>query len=661
MIPATKDITVTSTLVPEDTIHMSIDPRAAKHLMNILAGIYSDNIRAVIREYITNALDSHVEAGQTRPVEVTSPSRLQPYFEVEDFGVGMSVDDIRNIYALYGASTKRETQDQTGSIGIGAKSALAYGTQFTVNAAKDGEQAVVLVSLDESGNGIMEVLSITKTDRPNGVKITIPVTQDHFTFNNRIAEFHRFVTPGKVLVDGHDADRSMFRPVSDNLSIMEVDSNYGCDYVVMGNVAYPIDSNYGRINRYFRVVVHVDMGEVHFTPSREELTYDSFTRRTLDKYKDEFNENLIGYLQQSIDQANNRREAFNVANQLRSRLSWEYRDTEFTYNDEELPTALQEVTVINFHHYTPRTRAYQIVLTSVPSNSVFVKNWTNKRFTSIHMEKVNKYREQNAMTVVNQIFLLPAEFDDHGLFDDIEILDYDDVRKIKINTGTNSFRNKVREYEGLGGGRPFGKRVPDATKNIWYGSKTEVKRPYDNRPNWATYMKNFDNVDDEFYYVTDAELTKFKKTYPNARHYLEYYVDKINNYLDSLTDEDREVIKYQDKVHNFQFLIASELKDPDLYKSAAYKDIDATIKLRYLGEARDYLRHIPIHLRAALEAKFPESFDTSDLMNRYPLLSGNFYRHDLETEEALKRHMTDYCNSIYEGVTMDHTTNREEA
>ena len=67
---------------------------ASPHAFRVLSsGLYSNKIRAVIREISCNAWDSHVEAGVADvPFKVTLPNRLSPTFSVRDFGVGLSLE-----------------------------------------------------------------------------------------------------------------------------------------------------------------------------------------------------------------------------------------------------------------------------------------------------------------------------------------------------------------------------------------------------------------------------------------------------------------------------------------------------------------------------------------------------------------------------------------
>src|SRR4051812_4240346 len=115
-----------------ERVLMSIDPEAEEMVIKSLTDLYNDPEYAVVREYSTNAWDAHVEAGVTRPVEITLPTRWDPVLKIQDFGIGMTADDMRDTYSKYGTSTKRTTNSQTGMLGFGCKSALTYTQAFTV-------------------------------------------------------------------------------------------------------------------------------------------------------------------------------------------------------------------------------------------------------------------------------------------------------------------------------------------------------------------------------------------------------------------------------------------------------------------------------------------------------------------------------------------------
>ena len=110
---------------PGKDIDMKFSREGLIYAIQVMTNMYSDTELAVIREYSANARDSHVEAGQTRPIEVTVKGSMMEAYEliIEDFGVGLSVNDIETVYALYGESTKRQSNSLIGAFGIGGKSA----------------------------------------------------------------------------------------------------------------------------------------------------------------------------------------------------------------------------------------------------------------------------------------------------------------------------------------------------------------------------------------------------------------------------------------------------------------------------------------------------------------------------------------------------------
>lgn len=670
MIPQSKDISVVSTLEPEHTIAMSIDPMAARHLMDILSGIYSDDEMAVIREYTTNAMDSHIEAGVNRPVEIKTPSRLFPWFEVRDYGIGMSIDDIKNIYSMYGASTKRNTQDQTGSIGIGAKSALAYGAEFTVEAIKNGKKAVVLVGRDENGDGVMEVLAETDSDQDNGVLIRIPVNSNFDSFCSKIKKFHKYVTPGKLLVDGEHADRSEFIKLKDDMYAIARSGYYSESqtHIVMGEVAYPI--NFNEVQRFhdaYDVIIFVEMGAVKFTPSREELYYDNQTRALIDKYRTDFNNNLIEYLQKTVDDCIDAVSAFNLSIQHRKSLGYvNSRDAVFTYQGKELPGRNNfqfETTCVSWsprlfdgkpksqYDYFPKCHTTpNYTISDLKAEHVFVKNWDNKRFTKTQAEKLHLLIEQLGIDDPGAAFMLTTDFNMFWLLKGLTVIDYADVRKMKGTINSNRRKkNEARKYQGLGDGRALDDYVPDSKNKIWYGSKYELK--LGRNTNWATRMQDFSDLNGhEFYYVADNELEKFIATYPKAKHYTEFYKEQVNDYINNISDEDRSFIINQDGIRHFHLLDESLIEDPELkmlVKFGLARNGNSPILTKWRLMYK-YLESVCSDDREQLLKLMPKGDRkvSSKILNRYPLLNCSYGYSDVYDLD-IKRAMTDYCNWRY--------------
>ena len=105
----------------QDSIGMSLDLDSAQVLMQMLSkNLYSDSVGSTVRECASNALDSHRRAGQTKPIVVSFKSGQSNNLEfaVEDFGVGLDADDVKNIISKYGKSTKRDSNTELGMMGL---------------------------------------------------------------------------------------------------------------------------------------------------------------------------------------------------------------------------------------------------------------------------------------------------------------------------------------------------------------------------------------------------------------------------------------------------------------------------------------------------------------------------------------------------------------
>jgi hypothetical protein len=296
----------------------SFDTDGIGHIMSILSNMYSDAPLAVLREYSCNARDSHIAAGQDLPIEVTLPSDLSPSLLIQDYGVGLSRDEIINVYSKYGASTKRNTNDQVGAFGIGAKSAFTIGQQFIVTGVKDGSKTVALFALNENNVGTVNILSETDTDEPNGVLVSLAVDQPQVMWETA-SRFFATWRPGTVLVNGQEPE-SVYadgEQITDNTWVRQDGQGVR---MVMGGVAYPVSrailgkaadrlTGEGKAlaerlrdwSSNLSIYADVEIGSVDITPSREDLrdtektlttvttVLDNLARAVLKTYTDKIN------------------------------------------------------------------------------------------------------------------------------------------------------------------------------------------------------------------------------------------------------------------------------------------------------------------------------------------------------------------------------------
>ena len=137
--------------------------------------LYENKIQTLVQEYMSNARDAHREIGQTAKIQVTFPTRQDPNFVVRDFGPGITPERMSNVFVLYGASTKRTTNTQTGGFGIGAKSAWSYTDSFEVTTYVDGVMRLYVAEIGSHKNGALNKIMECETTEPNGTKISIMV------------------------------------------------------------------------------------------------------------------------------------------------------------------------------------------------------------------------------------------------------------------------------------------------------------------------------------------------------------------------------------------------------------------------------------------------------------------------------------------------------
>jgi hypothetical protein len=288
----------------------SAEDRAA--IIEVLRSkLYSNKILAPIREYSTNAFDSHVEAGcPNTPIEVTLPTMMFPEFKIRDFGIGLTPEEVEQIYIKYGRSTKRNTNAQTGQLGLGCKSAFAYGDNFVVTSFKDGIKSTYTLSI--SGVATLATQEPMTSDEKVGIEVTVPVNIDDVDgFQRQALNFFKYwkVTP---VIHGGDIERIdelrkelEIKPLfhGDDWEIRPGRSGYysGSDndgIAVMGNVPYPIDWDqvHSKMKlddkesvlfdfiRANKAILYVSIGTFDFSASRESLEFTEKTCKAITRH-----------------------------------------------------------------------------------------------------------------------------------------------------------------------------------------------------------------------------------------------------------------------------------------------------------------------------------------------------------------------------------------
>lgn len=216
------------------------------------------------------------------------------------------------LYTTLFHSTKEDDANQIGAFGLGSKSPFAVSDSFTVESRYDGKLYRFLMYLN--GNRIPTVDLLTKdldtrdpkpedTTEFNGLTVKVPVKNSRFrAFQDEMIRLGRVIRPQNrpTVTNGsyfawQDIDYSN---VVGNTYIQPKGGS-NTHYAVMGGVSYPIDLS--QLNPDITAVLEkfpssytfFDLGDLNVPPSREDLSYDEFTRETLNAEFDAMAKNVM--------------------------------------------------------------------------------------------------------------------------------------------------------------------------------------------------------------------------------------------------------------------------------------------------------------------------------------------------------------------------------
>ena len=252
--------------------------KASRKAFQILSDLYSDKPLAIVRELGCNASDSMTASGQAdKPFHIHLPNALEPWLIIQDFGTGISHDNIYNIYTTYFESTKTNTNSQIGCLGLGSKSPFCYTDNFTITSIHNGEKRIYNAYFNAANMPTISLMSSEKTKDGNGVAIQIPVKANDFnTFNHSVYKAFRFFDV-KPTISGGKIDWDEIKPDFTG-AFWKSYHKLNQSFAIMGGVTYPIetykvDGDHYDILRKAGLVIKFDIGEIDFTPSRESISY----------------------------------------------------------------------------------------------------------------------------------------------------------------------------------------------------------------------------------------------------------------------------------------------------------------------------------------------------------------------------------------------------
>ena len=292
-------------------VSFGIKESGMAHILGILRSkLYSNKVLAVIREYACNAQDEHAKKNSKKPIHITLPNAMDANFKVRDFGPGLSMDDVFEIYIQYGESTKRNTNKCVGMLGIGSKAGFAYADSFLVTSFYQGTKTTYNCYIDPSKIGKVAVMASEPTDEADGVEVTVPVKeQDMRAFRDNAVGFFRHWKI-KPTVSGYEPapDLTREKPSYEGGAwrVYEADDATA----IMGNVPYPIDRSQCKLDNdgsTFLGSLEIDfqIGELDIAANREALEYTEHTISSIQRHVKRAQKEMLEQVNEAVAKATN--------------------------------------------------------------------------------------------------------------------------------------------------------------------------------------------------------------------------------------------------------------------------------------------------------------------------------------------------------------------
>lgn len=430
------------------TTDVSFKIKASGKAFKILSDtLYTDKPKAILRELSCNAYDAHVAAGKKDvPFLVKLPTYSDPNLTIRDYGIGLSHSSLVTITTTYFESTKTESNDFVGALGLGSKSPFSYVDSYSIISYFDGVKRIYCAFIDSDDtpkitllNGVVadadapgaEVKEDNgerfvkvegewikhgeatgeKTGDPNGLEIIIPVKHtDHSTFSAKARQvFQHFTVRPEVIPELTYLTDEEFLS-GDGWDVYKNSTHYDRGpriVAVQGNVAYPVSvesitfadhkiqsfvqqldraSQYGNVGV---VVIQFQIGDLDVTASREGLSYKKLTNDSLNKKFTEMSSAFTRKLQEQVDSSPTMWDAMKTYYEIR-RSVMSFVGGSFTYKGEAIPDVVK-ADVSSFGNV--RAKRHDRVTFGSPSKNIEVSpGWYSRHETVVIGDKKDVIR-----------------------------------------------------------------------------------------------------------------------------------------------------------------------------------------------------------------------------------------------------------------------------
>lgn len=375
---------------------------ASPELMQVLSSkIYTDPESAVLRELVTNAIDSHTEAKSNKDIEIHLPSRFKQELRIRDYGTGLSEKDISTIYTSFGTSNRRSSNEYCGCLGLGSKSPLSVADAFSVVSYQEGKKNTYSVYKCEKGIKLAK-LSTEDTKELNGLEILVPIKQHKINeFHQKAINVYRWFKKKPVVIPKLEYPELKKLYEGDGFYVFPGDYYNKELYVVMGNIGYKSSVDKAGIKDFppISVVLELNVGDVDISAGREDLYYSERTKAKLRESLDKVIECIRKEVEEGVKKAKCYYEAVCIYKKCPIKVT-------ASYNGKNIETAQK---ICNIQHLDIRQPGYARRGTSKFRADRYIQYDENKKFYWDDLDKgrLNRVNEQG---ISNAVYLKPIPY-----------------------------------------------------------------------------------------------------------------------------------------------------------------------------------------------------------------------------------------------------------
>lgn len=314
--------------------------------------LYEDPIGSICREISSNARDANREAGnEDKPIEIWIPGE---YYVLKDSGPGISPSRMENVYCVFGESTKRKSNEETGGYGLGAKCPFSITDQFTILTVYESVSYMYSAFIDETGIGKVKLVSSKPTDEPSGTTIKIPIKPtDIKDFTEKTYYYTQHWNPQPIYYGGFKIDQLEPLIKTKNWILYPKDSklqfNCLCDYIPYKFGSYTENWRGKRRQRSYLkippgvesdddVTIPMDLvlkfktGDVEISANREKLQISEETKNVIKEKVTLFNIEYTKVIEKKIKEEKNILDVLKILNNRYVKSQeWTWNNETFTY------------------------------------------------------------------------------------------------------------------------------------------------------------------------------------------------------------------------------------------------------------------------------------------------------------------------------------------